>query len=128
MPLLSQPGNGQTEFMKGYLESGRWFNASKPVLAITAALTALGFVAFCLATEYFVAQYFICIGNCKAGSPPVLLILVSGFFALIPALGTGVLGYWIVKGLWEDARQVEAEEAGARADLATGSRAPSPGT
>jgi hypothetical protein len=86
------------------LESMKWFNGSKRVLAATAVITALGFLAFCAATEYFVAQFFVCIGNCKATPAPLLLMAVSSFFALIPALGTGGLGYLIVKGLWEDAR------------------------
>ena len=99
--------------MDDYLESGSLFNRSRRALLLTAVLTGLGFVLFCAAVEYYVAQYFVCIGNCRPGTPPLALVLVSGFFALIPALGTGVIGYWIVKGLWDDARQLEAERQAA---------------
>ena len=97
--------------MNQYLESGSWFNKSRRALFITAALTALGFILFSAATEYFVAQYFICIGECRGSTPPLLLIVVSGLFAMIPVFGMAVLGYWIAKGLWDDARQVASEQA-----------------
>ena len=96
--------------MNQYFESGAWFNKSRKALLITSALTALGFILFCAATEYFVAQYFMCIGECRGSNPPILLIVVSGLFALIPVFGMSVLGYWIAKGLWDDARQVAAEQ------------------
>ncbi|MEA2683110.1 MAG: hypothetical protein QOK05_1438 [Chloroflexota bacterium] len=99
--------------MDNYLKSGSWFNRSPRVLWVTAVLTALGFIAFLVATEFFVAQYFVCIGECRPGGAPLLLIVVSSFFALIPVAGMGVIGYWIVKGLWEDAQQVAAEEQAA---------------
>ena len=96
--------------MSQYIESGSWFNRSRKALLITSGLTALGFILFCAATEYFVAQYFMCIGECRGSNPPLLLVLVSGLFALIPVFGMAVLGYWIAKGLWDDARQVAAEQ------------------
>ena len=97
--------------MNQYIESGSWFNRSRKALLITSALTVLGFILLCAATEYFVAQYFMCIGECRSSNPPLLLILVSGLFALIPVFGMAVLGYWIAKGLWDDARQLAAEQS-----------------
>jgi hypothetical protein len=100
--------------MEDYLESGSWFNKSRRFLVTTAVLTALGFIAFCAATEYFVAQYFVCIGNCKSGNAPFLLLAVSSFLALIPVVGTAVIGYWIVRGLWDDAGQAEGHSGSAK--------------
>jgi len=96
--------------MDEFLESGSWFNKSRRVLITTAVLTALGFMVFCAATEYFVAQFFACIGDCNSGNPPFPLIAISAFIALIPVAGTAGIGYWIARGLWEDAQQIAAEE------------------
>lgn len=99
--------------MNDPLESGSWFNKSNRALRVTAIVVAVGFALFCIATAYFVAQYFVCIGNCAPGTPPLALMATSIFFGLIPAVGTGGIGYFIVRGLWEDARQVAAEERAA---------------
>ncbi len=48
---------------------------------------------------------FVCIDGCKGGTPPFLLLAVSTFFGLIPGLGTGAIGYFVVKGLWDDAHR-----------------------
>lgn len=99
--------------MNEYLQSGTWFNKSRRFLIATAVLTAAFFVLLCGSIEFFVAQYFVCIGSCKDGAP-LPLVLVSGLLGLIPVLGMALLGYWIARGLWEDARQVAAEEAAER--------------
>ena len=93
------------------LELGRWFNNSRHILLFSAIVTAVSFIAFCLATWFFVAQYFVCIDQCKATPAPLLLVAVSAFFGLIPASLTGVMGYFIVRGLVDDAR-AKAPEAG----------------
>jgi TRAP-type C4-dicarboxylate transport system permease small subunit len=97
--------------VKSSLESAGWFNESPRWLRISAVAVALGFLLFCLATAYFVAQYFVCIAECKADTPPLALLAVSTFFGLIPAAGTGAIGYFILRGLWDDARQREREAA-----------------
>ncbi|HXA43637.1 MAG TPA: hypothetical protein VNV65_12085 [Candidatus Solibacter sp.] len=87
------------------LQSGAWFNRSRTVLSLTAVGVALFWIALCVSMAYFVAQYFVCIDGCKAGTPPFLLLAVSTFFGLIPGLGTGAIGYFVVKGLWDDAHR-----------------------
>jgi RsiW-degrading membrane proteinase PrsW (M82 family) len=98
--------------MSAPFETGRWFNQSRRVLIVTAVGVAIGFVLLCAAMGYMVAQYFVCIGQCTGSTPPFLLLLVSAFFGMIPALGTLAIGYFIVRGLWEDARRIEAEAGG----------------
>src|SRR6202171_3780043 len=102
---------GQNTGVKNSLESAGWFNESPRWLRFSAIAVAVGFVLFCVATAYFVAQYFICIGECKAATPPLALLAVSTFFGLIPAVGTGAIGYFILRGLWEDAGLRERDEA-----------------
>lgn len=93
------------------MESARWFNESARWLRFSAVAVTIGFLLFCVAIAYFVAQYFICIGECKAATPPLALLAVSTFFGLIPAVGTGGIGYLILRGLWEDARLQENSRA-----------------
>jgi hypothetical protein len=97
------------------LGSGAWYNRSRKILLAVALATGVGFFLFCAAAAYYVGQYFVCIDGCSSATPPVLLIAVSAFFGMIPAAGTGAIGYFIVKGLWDDARlkQDEEEEAAA---------------
>ena len=97
--------------MAEVLDSGAWYNRSRRVLLAVAVSTGLFFFLFCAATAYYVGQYFVCIDGCGSATPSVLLIAVSAFFGMIPAVGTGAIGYFIVKGLWEDARLREAEAA-----------------
>jgi hypothetical protein len=92
------------------LGSGAWYNRSRKVLLAVAVSTAVGFLLFCAASAYFVGQYFVCIDGCGSGTPSILLIAIAAFFGMIPAVGTGAIGYFIVKGLWEDAEQSRAEE------------------
>ncbi len=100
----------QSEGMKrDPLESGGWFNRSSRLLRISAVLVGAGFALFCLATLFFVAQYFACIGNCSPGSSAPLLVAFSILLGLVPALLTTGLGYMIVRGLWHDANQKAAE-------------------
>jgi TRAP-type C4-dicarboxylate transport system permease small subunit len=98
------------------LETGGFFNRSHNWLRWTAILTAVVFALFCISTAYFVAQYFVCIGECAPGTPSVALLATSIFFGLIPAVLTAGMGYFIVRGLWEDARaradELRADEAG----------------
>ena len=112
--------------MAEVLGSGAWYNRSRKVLLAVALSTGLAFFLFCAATAYYVGQYFVCIDGCGAGTPSILLIAVSAFFGMIPAVGTGAIGYFIVKGLWEDARVEQAEEAddAAREGNAEGNVAP----
>ncbi|MEA2646955.1 MAG: hypothetical protein QOE92_2038 [Chloroflexota bacterium] len=91
------------------LLAGNWFNDSSAVLRVTAVVTAISFLLFCAATAYFVAQYFVCIGECAPGTPSLALLTTSIFFGLIPAFLTGAMGWFIVQGLWEDARQKQVE-------------------
>jgi hypothetical protein len=84
----------------GFDRSGRWLRLSAVVVAVSWAL-------LCASMAYFVAQYFVCIGACRPGTPPFGLLMVSAFFGLIPGLGTGAIGFFIVKGLWEDAREAK---------------------
>jgi len=97
------------------LGSGAWYNRSRKVLLAVALATGVAFFLFCAATAYYVGQYFVCIDGCSSATPSVLLIAVSAFFGMIPAVGTGAIGYFIVKGLWDDAQlereQEEASEA-----------------
>ena len=79
--------------------------APAPFLLVTAVGVALFWLALCVSMAYFVAQYFVCIDGCKGGTPPFLLLAVSTFFGLIPGLGTGAIGYFVVKGLWDDAHR-----------------------
>jgi hypothetical protein len=90
------------------LESGLWFNRSRRWLVVTAVGVAISWALLCAAIAYFVAQFFVCIGQCRPGTPPPLLLAVSAFFGLIPGLGTGAIGFFIVKGLWDDARSADA--------------------
>ncbi len=90
--------------MEHPLQSGLWFNHSRRWLGVTAVAVAISWALLCASMAYFVAQYFVCIGQCRAGTPPFLLLAVSAFFGLIPGLGTGAIGFFIVKGLWDDAR------------------------
>jgi hypothetical protein len=93
------------------LGSGAWYNRSRKVLLAVALATGLSFFLFCAASAYFVGQYFVCIDGCSSNSPSLPLLVVAAFFGMIPAVGTGAIGYFIVKGLWEDARQEQAESA-----------------
>jgi hypothetical protein len=63
--------------MNDPLESGTWFNKSDKVLRVTAIAVAVAFALFCIATAYFVAQYFGCIGNCAPGMPSLALLATS---------------------------------------------------
>lgn len=107
---------GQNTGVKNSLESAGWFNESPRWLRFSAIAVAIGFLLFCVATAYYVAQYFVCIGECKAATPPLALLAVSTFFGLIPAVGTGAIGYFILRGLWEDARLQERDDARAADD------------
>jgi hypothetical protein len=93
------------------LGSGAWYNRSRKVLLAVALSTTVFFFLFCASTAYYVGQYFVCIDGCGSGTPSILLIAVSAFFGMIPAIGTGAIGYFIVKGLLEDARLQQSEEA-----------------
>jgi hypothetical protein len=97
--------------VKSSLESASWFNESPRWLRFSAIAVAVGFLLFCVSTAYFVAQYFVCIDACKSATPPLTLLAVSTFFGLIPAVGTGAIGYFILRGLWEDARVQERDDA-----------------
>jgi hypothetical protein len=97
--------------MSKMLESGKVFNRSPRVLRWTAITVAIGWLLACLAIAGFVAQYFVCIGYCAPGTPPVELIAISALFGLMPGVLTAGLGYFIVRGLWEDARVIAEEEA-----------------
>jgi hypothetical protein len=102
------------------LGSGAWYNRSRRVLLAVALATGLSFFLFCAATAYFVGQYFVCIDGCSSNTPSFLLLAVSAFFGMIPAVGTAAIGYFIVRGLWEDSQeQQDAEEAAAAADNRT---------
>ncbi|HEV3234347.1 MAG TPA: hypothetical protein VG329_07350 [Candidatus Dormibacteraeota bacterium] len=92
------------------LLSGSWYNSSSRLLKLTAVIVGAGWLAVSLATLYFVAQYFACIGNCSAGSSAIPLVAISIVLGLVPAGLTAGLGYMVVRGLWEDSRQ-RAEEA-----------------
>lgn len=72
------------------------------ILRATAIVNLLAFVAFGLAVTYFVAMFFVCPHACPATPPPLPLVLVSVFFALIPAVGTTAIGFFMSKGLWDD--------------------------
>lgn len=95
---------------KDSLRAGAWFNESSAWLKFSAIAVALAFIAGSVSIAYYVAQYFVCIGTCQPGTPPWTLVLISTFFGLIPAVGTGAMGYFIVRGLWQDARQTAAEQ------------------
>jgi hypothetical protein len=97
--------------MSNALDPARWFNQSPRWLRFTALGVAISFLLFCVATAYFVAQYFVCIGECSSNTPPLALLAVSAFFGLIPAVGTGAIGYLILKGLWDDAKMQEDESS-----------------
>jgi hypothetical protein len=92
--------------MQQPLQSGHWFNRSRRWLQVTAVGVAISWALLCASMAYFVAQYFVCIGQCKAGAP-LGLLAVSTFFGLIPGLGTGAIGFFIVKGLWDDAHEAD---------------------
>jgi hypothetical protein len=104
---------GQNRGMKSSFESGSWFNESPRWLRFSSIAVAVGFLLFCVSTAYYVAQYFVCIDGCKAATPSLALLAVSAFFGLIPAVGTAAIGYFILRGLWEDARLREREAASA---------------
>src|ERR1035437_8300318 len=89
--------------MEHPLQSGLSFNHSRRWLGITAEAVAISWTLLCACMAYFVAQYCVCIGQCRPGPPPFLLLAVSAFFGLIPGLGTSAIGFFIVKGLWDDA-------------------------
>ncbi len=74
---MASPPPGQTQVMNDPLESGTWFNKSDKVLRVTAIAVAVAFALFCIATAYFVAQYFGCIGNCAPGMPSLALLATS---------------------------------------------------
>jgi hypothetical protein len=93
------------------LGSGAWYNRSRKVLLAVGVSSALFFFLFCASTAYFVGQYFVCIDGCGSATPSILLIAVSAFFGMIPAVGTGAIGYFIVKGLLDDSRMEQAKEA-----------------
>ena len=97
--------------MSKVLGSGAWYNRSRKVLLSVALATGVAFFLFCAATAYYVGQYFVCIDGCSSATPSVLLIAVSAFFGMIPAVGTGAIGYFIVKGLLDDSRMEQAKEA-----------------
>ena len=97
--------------MSNSLDPARWFNQSPRWLRLTALAVAISFLLFCVATAYFVAQYFVCIGECSSNTPPLALLAVSAFFGLIPAVGTGAIGYFILRGLWDDAQMQEGESS-----------------
>ncbi|MGB2939928.1 MAG: hypothetical protein WBD38_06505 [Candidatus Dormiibacterota bacterium] len=92
------------------LLSGSWYNSSSRLLKLTAVIVGAGWLAVSLATLYFVAQYFACIGNCSPGSSAIPLVAISIVLGLVPAGLTAGLGYMVVRGLWEDSKQ-RAEEA-----------------
>ena len=91
--------------MMNPLQSGAWFNRSRTALMVTAVGVGVFWLALCASMAFFVAQYFVCIDGCRGGTPPLSLLAVSTFFGLIPGVGTGAIGYFVVKGLWEDAHR-----------------------
>ena len=91
------------------LEAGGWFNGSSRLLRISAVVVVVSFALFCLATLFFVAQYFACIGSCSPGSSALPLVVMSVLLGLVPTVLTAGMGYFIVKGLWEDGKQKAAE-------------------
>jgi hypothetical protein len=108
------------------LASGGWFNSSSRLLRVSAVVVGLGFALFCLATWFFVAQYFACIGNCSPGSSALPLVAMSVLLGLVPALLTAAMGYFIVKGLWEDGKQKAAEARRAAPAKPTSAATPAP--
>jgi hypothetical protein len=100
------------------LQSGAWFNSSSRVLRVTAIVIGAGWLATSVATLFFVAQYFACVGYCSPGSSAPLLVMFSILIGLVPALLTAGLGYMIVKGLWDDSKQRAIEAAMLDADSA----------
>jgi len=101
--------------MSDPLELGGWFNNSRRLLLFSGIVTAISFLVFCALTWFFVAQYFVCVDQCRATPAPLLLVLVSAFFGFIPAGLTGALGYFMARGLIDDARAKREEEAAAAA-------------
>ena len=91
------------------LSLGAWFNGSSAWLRAGAVATALAFVALCVAIAYGVGQLFVCVGSCAPGTPSLVLIVISILLGLVPAVGTGAIGYFIARGLWEDAKQAQQE-------------------
>jgi hypothetical protein len=104
------------------LAAGNWFNSSIWALRTTAVVVGAGWLAVSVATLYYVAQYFACIGNCSPGSSAPILVIFSILLGLVPALLTAGLGYMVVRGLWDDARQKAEEAHGDAADDAAGDR------
>lgn len=93
------------------LAAGRWLNSSRRMLLLLAIATAAVFLLLCGSILYFTAYYFVCpADSCQPNGRLPALLGLSTIFALIPTIGTGAIGWLIVRGLVEDSRRPEERE------------------